>query len=81
MAENGPFGAPSFDPKIPPKKFMWVPFGVLSLEMRHINFFLGAQAGGVSGGGGGRKVEVEKVYVFFPSLRVASESYRGNSNH
>ena len=26
VAENGPFGTPFFDPKIPPKKFMWVPF-------------------------------------------------------
>ena len=42
MAEDGPFGTPLFDPKITPKKFMWVPFCALSQEMRHINFFLGA---------------------------------------
>ena len=41
-------------------------FCVLSQEMRHINFFLGAQNGGVLGGG--QKVYVEKVYVLFPSL-------------
>ena len=31
--------------------------------MRHMNFFLGAQNRGVLGGG--QKVYVEKVYVFF----------------
>ena len=46
---------------------MWVPtFRVLSQEMRHINFFRGAQNGAF--GGGGQKVYVEKVYVLFPSL-------------
>ena len=34
--------------------------------MRHINFFLGAQNGGVLGGG--QKVYVEKVYVRFHPL-------------
>ena len=34
---------PPFDPKIPPKKFMWVAFLRPSQEMRHINFSLGAK--------------------------------------
>ena len=34
--------------------------------MRHINFFLGAQNGGL--GWGGKKVYVEKVHVLLPSL-------------
>ena len=37
VAEKGQFGTPFLTPSIPPKKFMWVPFCVLSQEMRHIN--------------------------------------------
>ena len=65
MAENGLFRTPLFDPKIPSKKFMWVPFCALSQETRHI-IFSGGLKSGVSGGG--QRVYVEKVYVLFPSL-------------
>ena len=66
MAENGPFGTPFLTPRIPPKKFMWVPFLCsFPKKIRHMNFFLGAQNGGFWGGG--QKVYVEKVYVLFPS--------------
>ena len=58
-----PVWDPLFDPKNPPKKFMWVPFCVLSQEMRHINFLSGGPKWG--GLGGGQKVYVEKVYVLF----------------
>ena len=38
---------PPFDPKIPPKIVYVGPlFGVLSQEIRHTSFFLGAQMGG-----------------------------------
>ena len=64
VAENVPFGDPFLGPKIPSKKFMWVPFCVHSQARRHINFFLWAQnVGGVLVGG--QKVYVEKVYVLF----------------
>ena len=47
--------------------------------MRHINFFLGAQ-NGVFGGGGGKKVYVEKVCALFGplflTLRSLSETAR-----
>ena len=49
---------PLFGPKIPLKKFMWVPFAVLSQEMRHTNFFFSGDCLGW-----GQKVYVEKVYV------------------
>ena len=46
MAENGPFGAPFLAPKIPPKKFMWVPFlRPFPGNEAHKFFFLGAQIG------------------------------------
>ena len=65
VAENGLFETPFLNPQIPLIKFMWVPFCVLSQEMRHINFFLWGPKWGVWGGG--QKVYVEKVYVLFPS--------------
>ena len=43
--ENGPFGTPFLTPKSPRKKLCGSPFCVLSQEMRHIIFFLGAQNG------------------------------------
>ena len=47
MAENGPVWDPVFDRKNPPETVYVGPFfGVLSQEMRHMNFFLGAQMGG-----------------------------------
>ena len=68
MAENGPFGTPFLTPQKTPKKFMLMCLlCVLSQEVRHINFFLGAQNGGL---GGGQKVYVKRVYVFFLSLTV-----------
>ena len=68
VPENGPFGTPFLTPKIPLKKFMWVPFVILSQEMRHINFFLGAQIGVFFFWGGCQKVHVEKVCALCPSL-------------
>ena len=60
---------PLFDPKLPLKKCLCgSPFCVLSQEVRHINFFLGAQKGAF--GGGGRKVHVEKFDVFFCAKNV-----------
>ena len=60
-------------PKIPPKKFMWVPF---------LRSFTGNEAHKlVCGGrkwevfGGGQKAYVENVYVLFPSLRYAQHKF------
>ena len=60
MVKNGLFGTPFLTPKISPKMFMWLPFCVLSQEMRHTTFFSGGPKWGVLGGG-------QKVYVLFPS--------------
>ena len=60
-----PVWGPVFGPKIPTKKFMRVPFCVLSQETRHINFFLGSQNGVFWVGA--KKFYVETVYVFFRS--------------
>ena len=80
VAENGPFGTPFLTPKVPPKKFMWVPFLSPFQEMRHINFFLGAQKGVFWVGA--QKVYVEKVYVLFRSPteydRAKVPPYNGN---
>ena len=65
MAENGPFGTPFLTPQIPPKKFMWVPFLRTFLGNNAQKLFSwGPKWGGL---GGGQKVYVEKVYVFFRS--------------
>ena len=63
MARLGPRFWP---PKSPWKSLCGSPFFVLSQEMRHINFFLGAQKWGFWGGR--QKVYVAKVYVLFPPL-------------
>ena len=55
MARLGPL----FEPKVPPKKVMWVPFFLLSQEMRLINFFVWGPKSGVLGAG--QKVYAEKV--------------------
>ena len=55
---------PPFWPQNPPEKSLCGSFFLRPFqEMRHINFFLGAQNGGVLGGG--QKVYVEDVYVLF----------------
>ena len=61
MARLGPLFVA---PKVPLKKFMRALFCVLSMEMRYINFFLGAQNGAF---GVGQNVYVERVYVLFLS--------------
>ena len=43
VAQNGPFGTPFWTPKITPKNVYGSLFCILSQEMRHTNFFLGAQ--------------------------------------
>ena len=43
---------PLVDPKLPAKKFVWIPFCVLSQEMRHIIFFFRGPKIGCLGGGG-----------------------------
>ena len=63
---NGPFGTPFLTPKIPPKKFMWVPFSRSFPGNEANKPFSGGPQLGVSGGG--QKVYVEKIYVLFPSL-------------
>ena len=65
MAENGPFGTPFLTPKIPPKKFMWVPFLRPFPGNEAHKLFSGGPKWGVLGGG--QKVYVEKVYVPFRS--------------
>ena len=52
---------PFFDPKIHPKKFMWVPFCLLSEEMRHKHFFWRPKSGA-------NKSMLELVCVFLPHL-------------
>ena len=64
-------------PKSPRRKFMWVPFGILSQETRHI-IFLRAQKGVL---GGGHKVYLGKVYVLFPSLILLFGGQHGSSIH
>ena len=66
MAENGPFGTPFLIPKIRPKKFMWVPFRVLSQEMRHINFILGGRKCFL--GVGDKKFMLKKFMCYFGPL-------------
>ena len=61
MAEDAPFGTPLLTPEILPKNLCGSLFGVLSQEMRHINFFRGDPKWGLLGGG--QKVYVEKVHV------------------
>ena len=57
-----PVWDPSLTPKMPSKKFMWVP--VLSQEMKHINFFLGSKMGCFGWG--------PKTFMcFFPSPEMA----------
>ena len=67
MAEDGPFGTPPLDPKIPPKKFMWVPFWRPFPGNEAHKLFSGGPKWGVLGGG--QKVYAEKVYVLFLSPR------------
>ena len=55
--EIAPSGTPLSHPKIPPKKFMWVPGN------EAYKLFSGGPKWGVLGGG--QKVYVDKVYVFF----------------
>ena len=63
MARLGP---PFWPPKSPPKKFMWVPFCILSQELRHINFFRGAQNGAFWVGA--KKFMLQKFMRFFGPL-------------
>ena len=68
MAENGPFGTPYLNQKIPPKKFTWAPFfWVLSQKMGHMNFYLGAQNRVFWVGA--KRLMLKNVYVLFPSLK------------
>ena len=67
MARLGPRFRP---PKSPEKVYVYVPLLRSFQEMRHINFFLGAQNRGLLCGG--QKVYVEKVYVLFLSLKQVS---------
>ena len=72
--------APRFlTPKNPPQKVYVGPFflRVLSQEMRHIHFFLGAQNGGL---GWGQKVYVEMISALFPSLTIGS-TQKKRENH
>ena len=52
VAENGPFGAPFFDPKNHPKKFMWVQFlrSFPGNEAHQLFFSGGPKWGGLGGG-------------------------------
>ena len=69
MAKNGPFGTPFLTPNPPEKKVYAGPFfGVLSQEMRHINFFLGAQNGVFRVGC--KKVMLKKLMCSFCSLSM-----------
>ena len=65
VAQNGPFGTPFWTPKIPRKSLCGSLFCVLSKEMRHINFFLGAQDGAFWVGGGGKMFMLKKFMCFF----------------
>ena len=70
VAENGMFGTPFLTPKIPPKKFMWAPFCVLSRKSGTSTFFWAPKMGVL---GGGQTVFVKNVYVLFPSLKETQE--------
>ena len=61
-------------PKIPPKKFMWVPFLRPFPGNEAHKLFSGVQNGGVLGGG--QKVYVEKVYVLFGPLKFECATTR-----
>ena len=67
MAENGPFGTSFLAPKMPPEKFMWIPFCVPFPGDEARKLFFGGPKMGVLGGG--QTVYVEKVYVLFRSPR------------
>ena len=60
-----PVWDPLFGPRIPPKKFMWVPFWRSFPGNEAHTLFRGAQNGVFWGGG--QKVYVEKFMCFFPS--------------
>ena len=67
MAEIGPFGTPFLTPKIPPKKFMWVPFlRPFPGNEAHKYFFLGAQNGVFWLGA--KKFMLKKFMCFFGPL-------------
>ena len=65
---------PPFDAKNPPEKVYVGPifFCVLSQEMRHINFFLGAQIGVFWVGA--KKFMLKKFMCFFGPLRIAQKN-------
>ena len=69
MARLGP---PSLNPKIPLKKFMWVPFLRPFLGNEAHKLFSGGPKSGVLGGG--QKVYVEKVYCFFRASKNAPKT-------
>ena len=69
MAENGPFGTPFLTPKIPPKKVY------VSQEIRHINFFLGAQNWGFWVGA--KKFMLKKFMCFFRPSNFSSDERKG----
>ena len=73
MAENGLFGTPFLTPKIPPKKFMWVPFLRSFPGNEAHKLFSGGPNWGVLGGG--QKVYVEKVYMLFLSPNVCLSAH------
>ena len=62
--QKWPVWDPLYEPKIPSKKFMWVPFVHPFPGNEAHHFFWGPKSGGL---GGGQKVYVENVYVFFLS--------------
>ena len=66
VAENGPFGTPFRPPKSPRKSLCGSLFCDLSQEIRHINFFLGAQKGGFWVGA--KRFMLEKFMCFFRPL-------------
>ena len=63
MVENGPFGTPFFDSKVPPKKVCVGPFLRPFPRNEAHPLVCGGPKWGVLGGG--QKLYVEKVYVLF----------------